>query len=252
METVALPNSANPLETQAKEIYSSIAERLEIVARAPIFDGLSKADQIQVALCGSRRFFARKQRLCGEVEAAESLFVLESGCIKLEKLRPSGSTVILWIRGAGDSVGPLALPRPEDFTSSVRVVVEGTAIEWDWTALNRLRASQKIQQNVSQILAREVKELEERFCEIATGNVAHRVANCLARLLHQVGKVSHEGMEVHLTRQEIAACTGTTQFAVSRLMSLWEANGFIVSARSTVLVRYPDRLMEMARFADAN
>lgn len=227
--------------------FSTVAERLVAVSSSRLFQGLSKSDQIQVALCGSRRAFARKERLCTQGEAINKVLLLESGCVKLEQLRSNGNRVILWVRGAGDALGLFAPAAHIAHSCSAYAVVEGTTLEWEWSELNRLKTSQQIRMNISQILADEFSELEDRFCEIATGNVPTRVALCLARVLRRVGENSGEGIEVHLSRQEIAQCTGTTEFAVSRLMSTWEAQGFIVSARRAVVVRFPDRLAEMAQ-----
>jgi hypothetical protein len=51
--------------------------------------------------------------------------------------------------------------------------------------------------------------------------------------------------EIKLSREELAQITGTTLFTVSRLLSKWEEQGWVVRRRSAVLVRDPLRLMEL-------
>ena len=75
--------------------------------------------------------------------------------------------------------------------------------------------------NISQILAGRLQELEERFREIATEKVAKRLALALTRLLKQVGKKTPEGIEISLSREELAQLTGTTLFTISRILSKW-------------------------------
>jgi CRP/FNR family transcriptional regulator, nitrogen oxide reductase regulator len=100
----------------------------------------------------------------------------------------------------------------------------------------------QLRKNISQILASRLQELEERFREIATEKVAKRLALALTRLLKQVGKKTADGVEVSLSREELAQLTGTTLFTISRILSKWAELGVVVPRREAVLVRDPERL----------
>jgi CRP-like cAMP-binding protein len=71
------------------------------------------------------------------------------------------------------------------------------------------------------------------------------LALALLRLLKQVGKESHGGVEVSLSREELAQMTGTTLFTISRILSKWSEQGFVLPRREAVLVRDPQRLVEV-------
>ena len=101
-----------------------------------------------------------------------------------------------------------------------------------------------MRKNVACILSARLHELEERFREVATQQVRMRVAHELLRLLKQIGKPLHGGIEVSLSREELAQMTGTTFFTVSRLISQWEQLGFVSPRREAVLVRDPQSLSE--------
>jgi CRP-like cAMP-binding protein len=62
--------------------------------------------------------------------------------------------------------------------------------------------------NISRILAAQLKELEERFREVATENASRRLALVLLRLLKQIGKPSSEGIQLSLSREELTQMTG--------------------------------------------
>jgi CRP-like cAMP-binding protein len=66
------------------------------------------------------------------------------------------------------------------------------------------------------------------------------------RLLKQVGKMSEGGIEVLLSREELAQMTGTTLFTVSRILSKWKDAGFVEPRREAVVVLDQRRLMEEA------
>jgi CRP-like cAMP-binding protein len=104
----------------------------------------------------------------------------------------------------------------------------------------------QIRKNVRQILSSRLNELEERFREVATARVAKRVALTLMRLLKQVGRMTEGGIEVSLSREELAQMTGTTLFTVSRVLSKWKEAGFVEPRREAVVILDQRRLMEEA------
>jgi CRP-like cAMP-binding protein len=92
------------------------------------------------------------------------------------------------------------------------------------------------------ILAARLNELEERFREVATEKVAKRIALALLRLLKHIGKTVHGGVEVSLSREELAQMTGTTLFTASRVLSKWGQMGFVLPRRESVLICDRNRL----------
>jgi CRP-like cAMP-binding protein len=52
-------------------------------------------------------------------------------------------------------------------------------------------------------------------------------------------------MEVSLSREELAQMTGTTLFTISRLLSRWGEDGFVLPRREAVVIRDPLRLQQM-------
>jgi CRP-like cAMP-binding protein len=114
---------------------------------------------------------------------------------------------------------------------------------WEHNLLQVLIARYpQIQVNLGRILASRLRELEERFCEIASERIPKRLALVLLRLLKSVGKEGRDGVELGLTREELAQMTGTTLFTISRILSRWAGFGFIVPRREGVVISDPDRL----------
>ena len=57
-----------------------------------------------------------------------------------------------------------------------------------------------------------------------------------------MGKPSAEGIQVSLTREELAQMTGTSLFTISRVLSRWAEQGFVHPLREAVVVNDPRRL----------
>jgi CRP-like cAMP-binding protein len=67
----------------------------------------------------------------------------------------------------------------------------------------------------------------------------------LLRLLKRVGKPGRAGMEISLTREELAQMTGTTLFTISRVLSGWAEKGLVQPRRQGVVINDPTKLETM-------
>jgi CRP-like cAMP-binding protein len=64
--------------------------------------------------------------------------------------------------------------------------------------------------------------------------------------MKQVGKPSKGGVEISLNREELAQMTGTTLFTISRLLSKWGEEGFVLPCREAVVVLDSQRLVKVS------
>src|ERR1035441_2864595 len=146
-------------------------------------------------------------------QPVRDLVLIQTGRVKLTQLSPSGNEVILWMNGSGDAVGVTADTNACSHTCSARAMEQCRALTWEYTRLQNLLVEYpQIRNNINQILSNRLNELAERFREVATEKVAKRLALALLRLLKQVGKQSQGGVEISLSREELAQMTGTTLF----------------------------------------
>ena len=173
----------------------------------------------------------------------QNLVLLQAGSVKLTQLSSGGNEVILWMNGKGDAVGVNPEIPACSHTCSARAMESCKAMVWEYSRLQMLLADYpQIGKNINQILASRLQELEERFREVATEKVAKRLALTLLRLLKQVGTQHQSGIQVSLSREELAQMTGTTLFTISRILSKWGEEGFILPRREAVVVRDAARL----------
>jgi CRP-like cAMP-binding protein len=206
---------------------------------------------MEIASCARARTFARNELLFMQGQSARNLVMIQTGSVKLSQLSPNGNEVILWMTGSGDSVGIPADSLPHSHTCSARAMEQCRALVWEYKNLQDLMAEYpQIRRNISYILSSRLSELQERFREVATEKVAQRLALALLRLVKQVGKPAHGGMEICLSREELAQMTGTTLFTISRLLSKWGEEGFVLPRREAVVVLDQKRLGEVSNGED--
>ena len=225
---------------------SSIAERVVLMCASALFTGLTKQQCWEIASCARARIFARDEILFMQGQPVHSLMLIQTGSVKLTQLSSNGNEVILWMNGEGDAVGEHADGSSCTHSCSARAMEQCKALTWEYTRLqNVLIEYPQIRKNINQILSGRLRELEERFREVATEKVAKRLALTLLRLLKKVGKDNRGGVQVSLSREELAQMTGTTLFTISRILSKWGEEGFVLPRREAVLVRDPQRLGQL-------
>ena len=206
---------------------------------------------MEIASCSKARTYARDELLFMQGQPVRNLVLIQSGSVKSTQLSPNGNEVILWMNGSGDAVSMPAESAACSHTCSARAIEQCRALTWEYSRLqNLLGEYPQIRKNISQILSGRLNELEERFREVATEKVAKRVALALLRLLKRIGKHSPAGVEVSLSREELAQMTGTTLFTISRILSKWGEEGFVLPRREAVLIRDPQRLVQLGDAAD--
>lgn len=215
----------------------NLAQRAVEMASSALFAGLSWNECLEIASSGRLRSFERDEVLFMQGQSARHLVLIQSGTVKLTQLGSNGNEVILWMAGKGDAVGMLSDSAMAAYTCSARATMACKAIVWDCPTLQTVAAKYpRIRWNLSQILTRMLTELQERFREVATEKVAQRLALTLLRLAKQIGEPANGGMEVSLSRDELAQMTGTTLFSISRLLSKWAESGAVLPRRQAVVV----------------
>ena len=193
---------------------------------------------MEIVSCARMRVFARDELVYIQGQAVRNLIVLQSGSVKHTQLSPNGDEVLLRMSGTGEALNPQADPNTCNHSCSARAMEQCHAWVWEYNRLQHmLDRYPQLRRNISRVLASRLHELEERFREVATEKVARRLALVLVRLLKQVGKTHDLGVQVSLSREDLAQMTGTTLFTVSRLLSKWSQQGLVIPKRESVIVK---------------
>jgi CRP-like cAMP-binding protein len=236
-------SKGDPASEASPSANSKLAEHLVLMCASALFTGLSQRECMEIVSCARARTFARDELLFSQGQPVNNLILLQSGSVKLTQLSPGGNEVLLWMTGSGDPVNVNADTTSCSHTCSARAIEQCKVLVWEYHRLQSLlNQYPQIRRNISRILAGRLQELEERFREVATERVAKRLALTLLRLLKQVGKPSKDGVQVSLTREELAQMTGTTLFTISRVLSKWAEQGLVVPLREGVVVNDPGKL----------
>ncbi len=178
------------------------------------------------------------------------MYVLTQGQVKLTQLSPDGQQVVMRMLVPVQMFAGIAILNPQKgYPVSAEAMSDSSALAWDGKDLRSVADRYPaLSLGVMEIMRAYIEEMQTRYRELATEQVEQRVARALLRLTMQVGKKLTEGggIEIILSRQDIAQMSGTTIFTVSRIFSKWEAQGWIETGRERVVIRRPHNLVSVA------
>lgn len=208
-----------------------------VLARVPFFAGLEPEKLELLANALQRRSVRAGRHVFRQDEPGSSLFVIESGVVKVQRTSPDGKEVILTILGPGDFFGELAIldgePRSADAVAKedcVLLVLERddflAFLDREPTAAAKLLAA----------LSRRLRRTDQLVQDAAFLDVPARLARALLQLSE-----SPEAAR-GLTQSELAAMVGASRESVNRWLQFYRRRGLIDSSSGSIRVLQPDEL----------
>jgi len=204
---------------------------------APMFTGISPEDSRKISAAARVKSFVRGEMLYLEGDTVGKVLLLISGMVKITQLRPKGLEFTLKLAAPGDVLGAESLFSTGRHCTTAQAARRCWALVWDAEIFKALvECSPVLRQNMVRSIFGQLRELEERFREVATEPVAPRLARQLIRLQEQVDSPQKGEAVIGLSREGLAHMTGTTLYTVSRLLSAWKAHGFVTSSRKSFMI----------------
>lgn len=201
-----------------------------------------------------RRTFRKRELIFGRGDAADCLFVLESGRVKLYRLTPDGREIALAIVEPGEPFGEEAAVGAESRAlyaealapSRVRVIGKAQLREW-------ARGRPDMLLELTRSLWLRLSDVERQIENVVFRKVSQRLAGLLIQWAEKYGELTKQGvrLRIRLTHQEMASLIGSSRETVTLTLGQLIDEGLIaydpVDRRSIViadldrLVRYADQ-----------
>ena len=222
--------------------------------RVSTFDGLAE-DVVRYCLEHAALATARRgELLIQQGEPAKLVYVIRSGYAKFVSTSPDGHEVLVGIAGPFDVFGQAAA------TQHLRAyLVTATALTpmelVIWSRAKALELAARFPEIHSRLDAQMIANLDlvlGRLHTVSEGHVPQRLTRALLELSERHGQKQARGIAIlpPLTRQDMAALTGTTLYTVSRLLADWEHRGLVVTSRGHVQLLNIQALKDIAETTD--
>jgi CRP/FNR family transcriptional regulator, cyclic AMP receptor protein len=167
------------------------------------------------------RSFLKGEPLCHQGDPGESLFIIGSGQVKVEKEILDGSQVTLAIRGPGSVIGELALLDGAPRSATVVALTPVKALSLAQSSFLKFISDHgEALKSLLGILSHRLRESDRRIEDLGSKTVPQRLAGALLELAATEGRQTDAGIELSSTvnYQLLSGLLCTNRESVSRAM----------------------------------
>lgn len=231
--------------------YKSLAEKrivgLPEGLRPRLFSGLTSVELNSILSAATQRHFPKSSVVIHQNDPAERLFLLSSGQGRQFVTSRDGQKIILhWLTAGQFFGGVTVLSHPCEYLASTEVLRDSCALVWHRKTMREFVSRFPILlDNALSIAATEhFAWLISARVSLSTDDAVGRIAHLLVSLACGIGKIGHDGVEIEVGNDDLAAGANVTPFTVSRTLGEWQRNGILTKGRGKLLLRRPELLMD--------
>jgi len=175
---------------------------------------------------------------------ADRLYYLKEGSASVIDSDEDGNEIVLAYLNAGDFIGELGLfYRTNARTANIRARSACTLAEIEYKNLHKLFERElksehpQILTAVGLQLAQRLLQTSRRVTRLAFMDVSGRIARTLTELCNEPDAKTHpNGMQLHISRQEIARIVGCKRETVGRVLKTMEEEGLVEAKGMDIVV----------------
>jgi CRP/FNR family transcriptional regulator, nitrogen oxide reductase regulator len=227
----------------------SLEYRLKMISRLPFFKHLPADAISRINGLFHDQEVHTDTRVFHEGEAAEQLYLVALGKVKLVRSSLTGREVLLDILHGGEYFGALTAFGGRVYSETAIAQTEGCLLQISSADFESILADYPdVARKALEAVSQRLVESQEIIQQLSTHTVEQRLASALLRLAAKMGE-TREGdvlIQLPLSRQDLAAMTGSTTETVSRVMSRFADDGLVKSGRRWVTLLDIARLERVA------
>jgi CRP/FNR family transcriptional regulator, cyclic AMP receptor protein len=215
---------------------SPAGERTMTLKAVPFFTLLSDQELDVVRSLASEKTYPKNAVVLTEGEAGDSLFMIQSGKVKVFIGDEDGREIILKILGPGSFFGEMSMIDKQPRSASVTTLETSTFLVLQHSAFEKcVEQAPRIAQMVMQVLAQRVREADRKIGTLALMDVYGRVASTLLELsVYNNGKLM---VGEKLSQQDLANMVGASREMVNRILKDLSERGFIsIESKSITII----------------
>jgi len=193
--------------------------------------------------CHSRKI-PKKGLILRAGGAADRLYYLVDGSASVIDSDEDGNEIILAYLNTGDFIGEMGLfYRTNARTANIRARSACVLAEIEYTKLHHLFTTELKNEHpmiltaVGLQLARRLLQTSRRVTRLAFMDVSGRIARTLTELCTEPDAKTHpDGMQLHISRQEIARIVGCKRETVGRVLKTMQEQGYVHAKGMDIVV----------------
>lgn len=217
----------------------------DVLSHAPLFSVLPPTERGYFVSRLHHRSYAPGAVLFHQGDTADSLYLVESGHLKVVVTAPTGDEAVLALFGPGSCFGELALIDGRPRSASVIALEQAEIWQLSQSDFRELiRAYPEVAECVFFILTERIRHLSEQVEQAFFHDLRSRLAEKLLQLGTEVGTWHDEELCIclPLTQSDLAAMVGASRQQVNRLICEWRTQGVLSWDQGRLTIYKPDQL----------
>ncbi|HEC12076.1 MAG TPA: Crp/Fnr family transcriptional regulator [Acidiferrobacteraceae bacterium] len=215
-----------------------INQQLNALKDVPIFKNLPHEELKKIASKIVLRTYSKRATVLNEGDAADYLYIVVSGKVKVYVIGDQGKEAIVNIMGPGESFGELALIDQQPRSASVAALEPIKLATLPRQAFHDcLLRNPQIAIDLMRSMSRHIRELTDSVRDLVFLDVYGRVA----KLLNNMAERRDDKLliEKKLTNQDIANAAGASREMICRVMRDLTAGGYISMHEQAITIEKP-------------
>ncbi len=239
-----------PLHNDSIEPETCTPEmRLEILKGLPFFRGLGARDIARIDASFRDTGFEAGRIVVMAGKPVEHLYVVAAGKLVVVHPMPSGQDVLMEVLARGDFFGSLSPAGDAAYPDIVRARTACCLLAISAQQFRRvLETFPKVALAVLEITRKRLRAAHETIQHLSASTAEVRISHALLKLADKLGTRGSSGILIQapLSREDLAAMTGTTPETVSRTLSRLQRDGWIEAGRRWVRLRDRGQIARLA------
>jgi CRP/FNR family transcriptional regulator len=209
---------------------------IEILAAAPIFDGLTGEELDRIREIAVDRFYDRGRTVFFEGDPGDGFYVVVDGKIKIYKMSPEGKEKILHIYGPGQPFGEVPVFAGKRFPANAQALVKCHLLFFPRSDFVRLISDQpSLALNMLAVLSGRLRQFTTQIENLALKEVPARLASYLVYLARE--QEASGAVTLDISKGQLASLLGTIPETLSRIFARMSGAGLIeVDGRKIALL----------------
>ncbi len=202
----------------------------EVFRKISIFSSLPDATISDIAELMKRKSYKKGDTLCSHDEVGDTLYVIESGQVKVSLYNESGKEIILSLLKAGDFFGEMSLLDSQPRSANVIATKPAELLllkQKDF--LDYLSRFPKLALLILKEISKRLRVADEKIGNLALLDVYGRIARYLISLAKSEGVEKEDGFVIENlpTHADIAGLVGTSRETVTRTLAHLQKSGVV-------------------------
>jgi CRP/FNR family cyclic AMP-dependent transcriptional regulator len=222
------------MSTPSKRVH--VGERTMALKAVPFFTSLNDRELDVVRAVAAEKSYQKNAVVLTEGEMGDSLYMIQSGKVKVFIGDEDGREIILKILSTGDFFGEMSMIDKQPRSASVTTIEASTFLVLTHAAFEKcVEQAPKIANMVMRMLAQRVREADRKIGTLALMDVYGRVASTLLELsVYNDGKLM---VGEKLSQQDLANMVGASREMVNRILKDLSDRGFIsIESKSITII----------------